>query len=316
MGSVGTSSRGKVIRSIHVFSKQDPSSTLVLFASLAVLGLAGCGNGEPPASQTASVPAIDSGDPARAEADRAAELAAREAELVQREAELALQEREQALARREAELASRESTPTKPAVRPAAPTPARSSTAASASAPAPVAVPPKAPEPVVLVVPAGTQLSIALASALSTKTAVVGQTFDARLASDVMVDGRRALDAGSIVAGTVTEVVSGSRKIGGVPTLGLRFDSVALEDGRKLAINGRLVQQAKSDTAQDTAKIVGGTAVGAVIGHQINDGSGKILGGVLGGAAGALIAQKTGSEVELPADALLTIALDTPLEVR
>ena len=297
-----------------MFSKPTPTRIVALLTSLTVLGVAGCSKTETQAPQAISGPDTETAAVAQIEADRVADLAAREAELAQREADLAMKEREQELARREADLASKESAAKKAAARPAAsrPVKAPAGVVAMPTAPAPVSTP-RVPQ--TIVVPAGTQLSVALVSALSTKTAVVGQTFDARLASDVVVDGRRVLDAGSRVAGTVTEVVSGSKKIGGVPVLGLRFDNVALEDGRTVAINGKLVQQAKSETAQDTAKIVGGTAVGAVMGHQIDDDSrGRIIGGILGGAAGALIARNTGSDIELPADTVLTIALDAPFE--
>jgi hypothetical protein len=298
-----------------VFIKPSSTRILTLVTSLVVLGVAGCSKTETPAPQAASESGKEASTLAQQEADRTADLAAREAELAQREADIALKERERELARREAELTAKESAAKKAAVRPAVPRPVK--------APAQVATTPSGSSPVstprvpqAMVVPAGTQLSVALVSALSTKTAVVGQTFDAGLASDVIIDGRRALNAGARVSGTVTDVVSGSRKIGGVPTLGLRFDNVTLEDGRTVAISGKLVQTAKSDTAQDTAKIVGGTAVGAVIGHQIDDDSrGKIIGGILGGAAGALIARNTGSDIELPANTVLTIALDAPLEV-
>ena len=120
-----------------------------------------------------------------------------------------------------------------------------------------------------------------------------GDTFEARLVSDLTVDGRRAALAGSRVLGSVTDVISGSKTIGGIPTLGLRFDSLILENGKKIAISGELVEKGKSDTARDTAKIVGGAAVGAIIGHQVNSGSGgKIVGGILGGVIGAAVAKE------------------------
>jgi hypothetical protein len=168
-----------------------------------------------------------------------------------------------------------------------------------------------------IVVPAGTQLTVALSSDLSTKTAHAGDTFEARLVSDLMVDGRRAAAAGSLVTGSVTDVVSGSKTIGGVPTLGLRFDSLVLESNEKISISGELVEKGKSDTARDTAKILGGAAAGAILGHQVKkDNSGKVIGGVLGGAIGAVIAKNTGTEVELAANSTLTIALGAPFEVK
>jgi uncharacterized membrane protein len=102
-----------------------------------------------------------------------------------------------------------------------------------------------------------------------------------------------------------------------VPTLGLRFDFLVLESNEKIAISGELVEKGKSDTARDTAKILGGAAAGAILGHQVSkDNSGKVIGGVLGGAIGAVIAKNTGTEVELAANSTLTIALGAPFEVK
>ena len=66
-----------------------------------------------------------------------------------------------------------------------------------------------------IIVPAGTQLSVSLTSDITTRTAHVGDPVDARLAFDLLMNGRTALPAGASVHGTVTQVVSGSAKIGG-----------------------------------------------------------------------------------------------------
>ena len=177
------------------------------------------------------------------------------------------------------------------------------------AAPAAVAAP--------ITVPPGTQLSVSLASDISTKTAKVGDPVNARVASDLIVDGRTAGAAGRVVHGTVTQVVSGSHKIGGVPIPGLTFNSVELANGKTVPITGHVVQQGKSETAKDTGKILGGAALGAIIGHQIDDDGdkGTIVGGVLGGAAGAAAAHKTGGEVTLTAGSVLAFATETPFQV-
>ncbi|HSN72778.1 MAG TPA: glycine zipper 2TM domain-containing protein, partial [Steroidobacteraceae bacterium] len=66
---------------------------------------------------------------------------------------------------------------------------------------------------------------------------------------------------------------------------------------------------------RDTAKIVGGAAAGAIIGHQIDDDNGKVIGGLLGGAAGAVAAKKTGGEIAIPAGTVILVGLDAPFEV-
>ncbi|HEY6645159.1 glycine zipper 2TM domain-containing protein [Povalibacter sp.] len=250
---------------------------------------------------------------------KAAELEAREQQLAQREAEIKQQEearqaaaqateREAAEAVAAKEAAAKEAAAKKAAQarQAAAASAARSAPAAAASAPATTPVTAQPP----LEVRAGTQLLVALDSVLSTKTARIGDAFAARLVSDLMSNDRRVAPAGSRVTGTITGVVSGSSAISAVPTIALRFDQLELGDGRSVPIRGEIQQTGNSEKGRDAAKIIGGAAAGAVIGHQIKDGTkGKVIGGLLGGAAGAVVARNTGTEVQLPAGSQLTIAL-------
>jgi hypothetical protein len=291
--------------------RSNSNAVAALVATAVTLTLGACGgqsasDAVPAASVTPTQPTVES---AQAEAERAAaELKAREDDLARREAELAMTAREQELARRENELVARQEA-AKRAARTAKPAPATKPEAVAA-APKPVVAPP-APAPVqAIVVPAGTELSIGLSSAVSTKSASIGDPVDARLLSDVVVNGRRAIMAGAPVRGRVIEVVSGSKRIGGTPTLAMNFDGIELENGATVPISGKLVQQGKSDTARDTAKIVGGTAAGAIIGHQIDDDKGKVIGGILGGAAGAIAARKTGTEIDVPAGTVMAFVVD------
>ncbi len=281
----------------------------VLPAAFVALTLAGCGGSkEPaPAADQAAAPVSEEAAVVEAEAEAAAQ-AAREEELARLEADMTLKEREADLARREADLAAKQKITQRKA---AAPAPA------PAAAPAPAKTTPQ-PMPATArtyVVPAGTQLSVEVVSPLTTKTARVGDRIEGRLATDVVVDGKTLVMAGSPMQGTVTEVVSGSQKIGGIPTLGLTFDRLTLTGADTVAISGRIVQQGKSDTARDTAKIAGGALVGAVVGHQIDDDKGKLIGGILGGAAGAIAAKKTGTEVEIPSGTVVGFLLDDSFEV-
>jgi hypothetical protein len=278
-----------------------------LLAVLAgIIVVAGCNRPSQPASETPQAAA----DAARTEADAAAATAAtleKEAELARREAEVAEREADIAAA---AAKSQKPPTAARPSpARPAPSTPAQPA-ASSPAASAPVVA------PVVLVVPSGTQLSLSLATALSSKTAKVGDTVRATVTQGVRVGDRVAIAAGSTVAGTVTDVISGSNKIGGVPTLGLRFERLELPGNVDVPIDGVLTQKGKSDTGRDTAKIVGGAAAGAILGGQVKDGDkGKVLGGLLGGAIGAVAAQKTGTEVTLAEGTEFVIALAAPVEI-
>jgi len=261
--------------------------------------------------------------------DQTAALDQRERELALREAEVNLKEREDAISRREAALN------TKPnpddVAKAQAPMPSQKVAEASKPKPKPaaakpaappkespvVSLPPPPPPPPPITVPSGTQLVVSLNDDLSSKTATSGQPFEARVANSIVIDGRVAVPAGTKVLGTVTDVISGSHKIGAIPTLGLSFDSLVLPDGQHVRIDGDLVEHGASERGQDTAKILGGTAAGAVLGHQIkNNNGGKIIGGLIGGALGAVAAQKTGTEVQIASGSELTISLASSLQVK
>ena len=275
------------------------SLALLLPAAIAVLALAACGKQAPPAPS--------SEDPAvQAVIDKDAEMKAKEEELARKEAELALREREQDLAQREAALA-KATTSSKPK---AAAGTASTKTAAAAPKPAPSG-------PRKYTVAAGTSISVQLPATITTKNAKVGDRVAANLSNDLVVDGKVIAKAGALLQGSITEVVSGSNKIGGTPSLTLAFDNLVLADGSDTRVSGQVSQvAAKSDTGRDTAKIAGGAAVGAIIGHQVSSDKGKIIGGLLGAAAGAAAAKNTGTEVELPAGTVLGFTLNSPVTVE
>jgi Glycine zipper 2TM domain len=292
----------------------------IIVLALASAMLVSCGGSQskgPSAAETAAAEAATAAQAAaaaadeaarkKAEADAAAAAATREAQLALQQSELKAQERD--LAQREAKLekeraAAKKESAAKPAAKPPAATPAA------------VAVPAK-PVPKSVTVPAGTALNFALASDLNTKSAKIGDTFRAKLTSDVVIDGHVAVPSGTVVVGQVTKVVSGSQQIGATPTISLRLDSLEYSGGKTLPISGEYTSTGKSEKGQDTAKIVGGAAAGAILGHQVNNkSSGTIIGGLLGAGAGTLVAKNTGSEVKLPAGTEVSIALATPLKVQ
>ena len=297
-------------------SKIPASSSPVpfLLAALVVLGTTACGGPSTPPEQAAA-PAPEAGAPAmdtqaadaaaaeqaaaeQAAADQAAaDLAAREQELKAKEVEIELRERE---------LAAKQAAAAKPAAKPA-------TTTKSATAPKPAAAAPAAaaPPPPPVTVAAGTQVSVKLNEAYSTKTAALGAAVNAELASDLVVDGRRVAKAGAPISGTITEVTSGSKKIGAVPALKIDFTQLVVADGSTMPVAIRVNQKGQSEKGRDTAKVAGGTAAGAVIGHQVDSGKGAVIGGVIGGVAGAIGAQKTGTEVDIPAGTVLSANVRT-----
>jgi len=286
-----------------MFKTRAFSLALILPVAIAILAFAGCGQKAPPA--TSADPAV------QAQIEKDAELKAKEEELVKREEEVASQEEqarkdaEVALKQREQDLAKREAAFSKAS----APKPA----ATTASAPKPAA--PAGPRK--YTVAAGTSFSVQLPATITTKNAKVGDRVAANLNSDLVVDGKVIAKAGALLQGSISEVVSGSNKIGGTPVLGLNFDNLTLADGSDTPISASIKEvSGKSDTGRDTAKIAGGAAVGAVIGNQVGNDNGKVVGALIGAAIGTAAAKKTGTEVELPAGTVLGVTLNSPVTVE
>jgi hypothetical protein len=281
-----------------------------LVACIFALAIAGCSQktGAPDTAATSQGAAADV-------ATREQELAAKEQDLSQREAALRQQEEADAQAKAAAEAQEAARLADEQAARDAKAAATTAAAAKAASKPAAKPVTAKA-APTPIVVPAGTQIAVALSANVNTKKVMVGSPVQGTLASDLIVGGRRAAAAGAAVQGTVTKVVSGSDKIGGVPSLGLRFDSLVAADGSTKTINAPFSQDGVSETGKDTAKIVGGTAAGAIIGHQVDDDKGAVVGGLLGAGAGAAAAKKTGGEVKLTAGTVLTVTTQSSFEVK
>ncbi len=280
------------------------SPLALLPAGAAALWLAGCGGSQDTTAKVAEA------EQRAAEAEVAAQQAQEElaaAKQAQVEAELAARQEE--LAAREAELAAKEAAAKKPAAKPVA-----KPAAVASTAPAAAPEPPPPPQPIV--VPAGTKISVSLTTPVSSKTNRRGDRIEGTVVSDVMIDGKVAIPTGAAVSGTVTDRVSGSKEIGATPLIGVSFDTLAPDADRAVAISSSFVQTGKSEGGKDTAKIAGGGAAGAVIGHQIDKDKGAVIGGILGAVAGGAAAKNTGNEVEIPAGTVISLTLGNAVEMK
>jgi hypothetical protein len=143
--------------------------------------------------------------------------------------------------------------------------------------------PPPVPEIVELVIPAESVLGLQIERTISSETARVEDRVEARVTRDVRVGDQVAIPAGSIVQGSVTEVERGG-KIKERARLGIRFHTVVLDNGSRLAIKTDSVVREGASPAKESAAKIGGAAIG-----------GAILGAILGGGKGAMIGGATGA---------------------
>lgn len=254
----------------------------VLTAVLALFALVGCGPSEGPSYRDEAAPVTDD---AAAETTTAA-----------------------------APPPARPAAPAAPPAAPAAPRPA----APAAPQPARYAPVPASQPAVVLTVPALTEFDVEFLDPLSSETAQVGDGFRARLAHDIEAGGSVAIPAGSLVFGSVTEVVS-TKKIGGQAKLALGFDRVELPSGDSTALYATFAAEGKKQTKKDAATIGGAAAGGAVLGRVLDKkhkGKSTILGAVVGAAVGTAIAAKNaGDPVSIDAGSVVALNLDEAIRV-
>jgi hypothetical protein len=167
-----------------------------------------------------------------------------------------------------------------------------------------------------LTLPSGTSIDVTLATALTSETASVGNTWVGSIRNASVLDGRNVLSAGSSVAGTVT-AVKPARK-GDRAMLDLGLTSVTI-DGRSYSVQGTTEAIiAGSTRARNLGAIAGGAAAGAVVGKAVSGSNkGTIIGGLIGaGAATGVVSQTKGWQVVLKEGTQLTFTTSQPVAVR
>jgi type IV secretion system protein VirB10 len=132
-----------------------------------------------------------------------------------------------------------------------------------------------------MVVPEGTVIPIVLTAYLNTRSSQVGDTVYADTTYPVWIQQRLVIPRGSIVRGTVTDVVRPG-KIRGKGRLAVRFDDILLPNGvkRDLVAGFRGIHGPGDETVdrkdesvsagaskgEDAGTVVGTTSQGAIIG--------------------------------------------------
>ena len=118
------------------------------------------------------------------------------------------------------------------------------------------------PKAVVVEVPVGTKLEIALTRELTTEKDQAGDTWEGSLASDVVRDGRLVWSAGSPARGVVTQSAAAGRLSNGQGALGIRLTEIA---GVGIDTDTHVVV-ATAKGERNAKFIGGGAALGALIG--------------------------------------------------
>jgi hypothetical protein len=132
------------------------------------------------------------------------------------------------------------------------------------------------------VVPAGATLVVRLDQKISSDDANRGDTWTGTIAQSVYSDNRVVIPEGSPVSGVVTSAREGTHSTRAMIALGVRRVTI---DGRAYALNADTEPIiADTQSAKKVGAIIGGTAVGALLGHAVGGKKGAVIGGVAGGA--------------------------------
>jgi hypothetical protein len=159
----------------------------------------------------------------------------------------------------------------------------------------------------------GTEFTVRLGTALTSKTARMEDQFEATVDVPVHTDKGVALPAGTILKGIVRSAEAAERpaKAG---RLDLDFYALYLGPNR-LEVRARVVQIGPVlRKGPSTGKKVGiGSVLGGVLGAILGGGTGAVI-GVVSGGAGVVLGTK-GEEVVLPEGTRLTVRLQRTLEL-
>jgi len=179
--------------------------------------------------------------------------------------------------------------------------------------------PPPAPKSVMVTIPTGTALTVALNTKLRTDSNAVGDPVVATLSSAIMADGETAIPAGSKLNGSITALAEPGRTKGKAQ-MTLQFNEVVTPDGRTYAVTtAPLSFEGEKDKMSDEVKVGAGAVIGGAIGAIASKDSkkGAAIGAAIGAAGGGAVALATkGKQIELAQGQALSVEVAQPAQVE
>ena len=162
-------------------------------------------------------------------------------------------------------------------------------------------------------VPVGTEFDVRLQANLDSATAQVEDRFEATTINDIVVNGRTAAPAGSVVRGIVSSVEPATRT-NRTARLTVSFDQITI-NGRDYPLRATVTEAIEGSGIKGEAGRVGaGAGVGAIIGGILGGVKGALAGLAIGGG-GVLIATE-GKDVKVPQGSILRVRVDSPVQIR
>ncbi|HQU85169.1 MAG TPA: hypothetical protein PKY59_18665 [Pyrinomonadaceae bacterium] len=158
---------------------------------------------------------------------------------------------------------------------------------------------------------AGTKIRLKMETEINSKVSSENDTFLTKVSEPVKVRDSLVLPADTIIEGRVVKVEKASAG-GRGGKMEIVFESIRFPNGEKRAIEGVLVKDLKAESSQSFSllSVLGGTAVGAIIGAVSKTDNGAIIGAGIGAGAGTGVAfARKGKDVRIKTDEEFEIEL-------
>jgi hypothetical protein len=157
----------------------------------------------------------------------------------------------------------------------------------------------------------GTRIRVRMDNEINSKVSSENDTFTAKISEPLKVRESVVLPIGTIIEGRVTKVRRAA--MGGKSgSLEVSFESLRLLAGVKQKIEGALVNRltTESSSAATALTIIGGTALGGIVGAASKTQNGALIGAGIGAGAGTGIAfLRKGKDVKIKTDEEFEIEL-------
>jgi hypothetical protein len=181
----------------------------------------------------------------------------------------------------------------------------------------PLPEPPTEPQFEEVVLPVSSVIGLQLDTPLSSDRARLEDRVDARVMRDVLANGRVAIPAGSRVVGSVMLIERGG-KLKERARLGIRFHTLVLAGGSEIALRTEPIYREGESPSGDSARKIGGAAIGgAILGAILGGGKGAVIGGTTGAAGGtAAVMAGDRNPVTLSPGTVMTARLSSPVSIQ
>jgi hypothetical protein len=167
-------------------------------------------------------------------------------------------------------------------------------------------------------IPQGTLIQLRTSEPVDSKRAKNGEPVQFTVIQDVTYGGVLAIPRGATVHGVIAELKNvGSGTLSGNSELGLQLTSLDL-GGQTYPIQSDVFKvKAPGKAGRSAENIIGGALIGALIGGAAGGGGGAAIGAAAGGTVGTAASAATpGPRAWIPAEALVTFHLATPVTVK